>query len=414
LRADGTVVAWGDNSQGQTLPAPETPTVVIVPTLPPRATLLPGITPQPTQASDVALAPIQNPVPVTPKSNNGPLWGSIVNWFRQLVKTFVPSDDLLWLTRVNVVHASGYYCVGGPMCPSEKVPWGDAIKVLIMPDGVVAPEVLNGKEQDFYPVLCRGKTGQKGCSEFVTGQRPGPKGQWLLDNNYKYPKSLPGVYEFDLPSSWVSGAGTYTFTAYINYNQQAFSEDYSNNFITFQFTIEGDPSLSMAPLARWLPDNVYYFDPSTFVVLQGENCVLGCAQTTNGAVNAGVPVEVYTRALGNPFKLPNPDLIFYAYVSDPTQAAMFACKGSASQNGCAEPFAADTPPYAIPQWFLDSPDASLLNNPYLPLIRFTIPGDKISKSGVYKFTFYVNYLQQASAEKKLSDNVRFFYLQVFP
>lgn len=302
------------------------------------------------------------------------------------------------------------------MCPSQKVPFGNAVKVLIMPDGLVAPEVLNGKEQDFYPVLCQGKTGQGGCSEFVSGRRPGPAAQWSLDNYFykPYGKSLPGVYEFDLPSSWVSGAGTYTFTAYINYNQQAFSEDYSNNFITFQFTIEGDPSLSMAPSALWQPDNVYYFDPSTFVVLQGENCVLGCAQTTNGAVNAGLPVEVYTRALGNPTKVPNSDLLVYPYVSDPTKAAMFACKGSASQNGCAAPWAADTPPYAIPQWFLDSPDARLLNDPYRPLIRFIIPGDQISKSGVYKFTFYVNYLQQASAEKTLSDNVRFIYLQVFP
>jgi len=326
-------------------------------------------------------------------------------------------NDLLWLTKVNLVDAKSYYCVGGPMCPTLKVPYGNKLKVFIMPEGVVAPTVTNGLfEEDFYPVLCLGKTGEQGCSKSVTGHRPDSSEQsnwqWSLDNYFykPYGKSLPGVYEFDVPSSWTSSAGTYTFTAYINYNQKAFPEYYGNNFTTFSFTVEGDTgSIIKPPALQSPPDNLYYFD-NTLVVLQDGNCVLGCAVTTNGAVNASLPVEVYMRGL----KLLDQNKNIYSYVSDPITAAMFACKGVTNQSGCANPFAVDSPPYSIPQWFLDGPDAALLNDPYKPLVRFTIPGEQISTPGIYKFTFYVNYLQQAAPETIMNDNIKTIYLQVVP
>ena len=388
------------------------------PTLPATATrAVPTLTP----VSDVIQAPISTPKTVTPKSNGG-FWGGISDWFNNLVSRFFPDkntsvkeNDLLWLTKVNMVDAKGYYCVGGPMCPTLQVPFGRKLKVFIMPEGVVAPAVTNGLfEEDFYPVLCLGKTGEQGCSKSVAGHRPNPSDQsnwqWSLDNYFykPYGKSLPGVYEFDVPSSWTSSAGTYALTAYINYNQKAFSEYYGNNFTTFSFTVEGDPGSMIKPSAlQPPPDNLYYFD-KTLVVLQDGNCVQGCAVTTNGAVNASLPVEVYMRGL----KLF--DQNSYAYVSDPVAAAMFACKGATNQSGCANPFAVDAPPYSIPQWFLDGPDAALLNDPYKPLVRFTIPGEQISTPGIYKFTFYVNYLQQSAPETIMNDNLKTIYLQVVP
>lgn len=372
-----------------------------------------------TPVPEVLQVPFSTPKTVTPKSNNG-FWGGVTEWFNNLINRFFPDkhtsvvvNDLLWLTKVNVVDASQYYCVGGPMCPTLQIPFGRKINVLIMPEGVVAPAVNNGQEEVFYPVLCFGKTGAQGCSKSIAGHRLKSSNQsgwqWSVDNYFykPYGKSLPGVYEFEIPSAWMPSAGTYDFTAYINYNQQVFPEYYGNNLITFSVTVEGDPSINKAPAFQTPPSNLYYFD-NTLVVLQDGNCVQGCAVTTNGAVNASLPVEIYVRSL----KLFAQNT--YAYVSDPVAAAMFACKGATSQNGCANPFPVDAPPYSIPQWFLDGPDAALLNDPYKPLVRFTIPGEQISTPGIYKFTFYVNYLQQSALETIMNDNIKTIYLQVVP
>jgi hypothetical protein len=397
-----------------------TATATNTPTNTPTATPLPLYTA--TSAPVNKVAPyVPPPNPVTPKSWQGP-WGGFIDQFINWVNSLFPgksnsvvNKDLLWLTKVNVVDGDNYYCVGGPMCPNIETYAVNKIKVLIMPEGGVAPKVNDGIEENFYPALCQGSTGMQGCANPVVGQRLSPddisRWGWSVDNYFfqKYGKSLPGIYTFELPPSWVSGPGTHQFTAYINYNQQAFLENYDNNFVTFSFQVAGDPSMSMAKAMQTATptiDNQFYLS-NLLVVLQDENCVLGCAVTTNGWINAGRPVEVYVQGLQ--FSEILKGLTLYRYVDDPAAAAMFFCKGATGQNGCASPSPADLPPYTIPQWFLDSPDANLLSN-QPGIVRFNIPGNQISSSGIYKFTFYVNYQQQAAPEKNLSDNTKTIYL----
>jgi hypothetical protein len=372
-----------------------------------------------TPVSDVIQAPFSTPKTVTPKSNNGS-WGGITDWFNNLINRFFPDkhasvvvNDLLWLTKVNVVDANQYYCVGGPMCPTLQIPFGRKINVLIMPEGVVAPAVNNGQEEDFYPVLCFGKTGAQGCSKSLVGHRLKSSNQsgwqWSVDNYFykPYGKSLPGVYEFEIPSAWMPSAGKYDLTAYINYNQQAFEESYDNNYVTFSITVEGNPSvLLLNPLPTMTPtlepsDNPYYFD-DTVVVLQGTNCVEGCS-LTKGWVIAGQPVEIYVQPMYKQFvSLP-------AIEVGPLGVAAMVCKGITNTAGCADPLAADAGPYTIPQWFAKSSFGSLLTTkPHIT--RFTIPGNWISSSGIYAVTVYVNYNKQAGPETDMSDNMKTIYL----
>jgi hypothetical protein len=407
-----------------------TPTATETASATPTSTATPTNTPTviPLPLNTATSAPVDQmmpyvppPNPVTPKSFQGP-WGGFINYFINWVNRFFPgksssvvNKDLLWLTKVNVVDGDHYYCVGGPMCPNAETYAVNKIKVLIMPEGVVVPKVNDGTEENFYPALCQGSTGTQGCASPVVGQRLSPDDisswGWSVDNYFfqKYGKSLPGIYTFDLPPSWVSGPGARQFTAYINYNQQAFLENYDNNFVTFSFQVAGDPSMSMAKgmqTATPTVDNQFYL-ANFLVVLQGGNCVTGCAVTTNGWINAGKPVEVYVQGLQF-FEILK-SLTTYKYVDDPAAAAMFFCTGATGQNGCANPLPADLLPYSIPQWFLDSPDANLLSN-QPGIVRFTIPGNQISSSGIYKFTFYVNYQQLAVPEKNMSDNTKTIYL----
>jgi hypothetical protein len=405
---------------------PPRPTEPVQPTLPPRPTEPPQSTPTARPIISGWIAAIKDNIlpkntQVTPKSLPG-AWGGLIDQFISWVNNLFPgkpnsivAKDLLWLTKVNVVEGDHYYCIGGPMCPNAETYTGNKIKVLIMPEGVVAPKVNDGIEENFYPTLCLGSTGKQGCASPIVGQRLNPDDQslwgWSVDNYFfqKYGKSLPGIYTFDLPPSWVSGPGTHQFTAYINYNQQAFLENYDNNFVTFSFKVAGDPSMSMAKgMQTSTPtvDNQFYL-ANFLVVLQDENCVLGCSVTTNGWINAGKPVEVYVQGLQflEIFK----GSTLNKYVDDPVAAAMFTCKGATGQNGCASPLPADLPPYAIPQWFLDSPDSNLLSN-QPGIVRFTIPGNQISSAGIYKFTFYVNYQQQATPEADMSDNIKTIYM----
>lgn len=370
-----------------------------------------------TSLVDIPAPFIPPPKLVTPKSFQGP-WGGfidrLIGWVNNLFHSSpnsIVAKDLLWLTKVNVVEGDHYYCIGGPMCPNARTFSVSKAKVLIMPEGVIAPKVSGGSEEDFFPALCLGSTGAEGCINPIPGHRLNPdlqsNWQWSLDNYFfsKYTKSLPGIYEFELPISWEPGPGTYQLTAYINYDQQAFLENYDNNYVTFSFTITGDSSIAKAlPASTSIPDNLFYFE-NKVIVLQNENCVQGCAVTTNGLVNAGQSVEVYLQALQ---VYPN-NTNSYFYISDPKIAAMSACKGATGQNGCSAPLSADSPPYDIPQWFLQSPDAYLLvNQP--GIVRFTLPANQISSPGIYKFNFYVNYQQQAAPEKNMSDNTKTIYL----
>lgn len=374
----------------------------------------------PTSLVEIPAPFILPPKPVTPKSQQSP-WGGFIDQFIKWVNSLFPGKsssivlkDLLWLNKVNVVDGEYKYCMGGPMCPNMETRYPyDNIKVIIMPEGVVAPKVIEGKEEDFYPALCLGSTGEDGCLNPVLGYRFSPEEQaswsWSLNNYFfqNYGKSLPGVYVFDIPKNWIKGPGNYLLTAYVNFNQQAFLENYDNNFITFSFKITGDTSIAKAlPTATPIPDNQFYFE-NKVVVLQDENCVLGCAVTTNGWINAGRPVEVYTIGLGSPSVING--ITSYKYVGNPAAAAMFFCKGATGLNGCASPSPADLPPYTLPQWFTDSPDAKLLSN-QPGIVRFTVPGNQISSPGIYKFTFYVNYQQQAAPEKNMIDNTKTIYL----
>lgn len=394
-----------------------TPTATSTATETATATLLPVTATSAPVNQVVPYAP--PPKPVTPKSQQGP-WGGLIDqfigWINKLFSgnnNSAVAKDLLWLTKVNVVDGDQYYCIGGPMCPTNKeIVVGRKVNVLIMPEGKVAPEINGGNEEDFFPVLCRGTTGVEGCPNPIIGQRLNPslqtKWQWSLDNYFfsKYGKSLPGVYEFEIPPSWVT-PGTYQYTAYINYDQQAFMESYDNNYVTFSFAVEGDPSTSMlnslptpTPTLE-ISENPFRFD-DTVIVLQNENCVQGCT-VTNSWVIAGQPVEVFIQAINQPYKL------ISGVSADPLKSAMVACQGVTGSNGCNNPLVVDTPPYTIPQWFLKSQYGNLLNNKP-NIARFTIPGNWIPSTGLYAVTFYVNYNQQAVPETDMSDNFKTIYL----
>jgi hypothetical protein len=405
---------------------PPRPTEPIQPTLPPRPTEPPQPTRTPTMRPSIngLISSIKNNILkrntlVTPKSQQGS-WGGLIDHFISWINNLFPgksssavAKDLLWLTKVNVVDGNQYYCIGGPMCPTNKeIGTGRKVNVLIMPEGVIAPEVNGGNEENFYPALCRGITGPEGCPNPIIGRRLNPllqsNWQWSLDNYFfsKYGKSLPGVYEFELPPSWVT-PGTYPYTAYINYDQQAFMENYDNNYTTFSFTVAGDPSVS---ILNGLPtatptlepsDNPYYFD-DTVVVLQNGNCIQGCTLTP-GWVVAGQPVEVFIQAINRPY------MMYGGTTADPIKSAMVACKGVTGQNGCTNPLTVDISPYIIPQSFLNSQYGNLLNNKP-NIARFTIPGNWIPSTGLYGVTFYVNYNQQAAPETDMSDNTRTIYL----
>ena len=96
---------------------------------------------------------------------------------------------------------------------------------------------------------------------------------------------------------------------------------------------------------------------------------------------------------------------------------MAACKGLTGQNGCTDQLPVDKPPYLYPSFFYKNPQNG--NNqigPNNPIIvpsgftRFTIPGNWIPSTGLYAFTFYVNYNQQAAPEMDMSDNFKTIYL----
>jgi hypothetical protein len=370
------------------------------------------------------------PNPVTPKSLPG-VWGGLVTnlvgywnqWINQLFpggSNSMVGGDLLWLTKGIAVQGENNNCVGGTRCSVNPVraTLGEDIRVYIMPDGIKPKWIKKGflqpsVEEDFYPALCPGQTAAAGCENPEFGKRPNlDKSFYLISNNYydEFGASLPDSYVIRIPYYWVSTPGTYQFTAYINYNQQALKEMvYDNNYFTFTINV-GDATVKNANNINNLPaptptlepsDNPYYFD-DTLIVLQNGNCIQGCSLTP-GWVMAGQPVEVYLRGMYQP------NQVYSANYADPTTSAMFACKGLTGSGGCTAPLPVDTPPYIIPQWFLKSQYANLLKNPY-GLAHFTIPGNWIPSTGLYAITFYVNYNQQAAPETDMSDNTRTFYL----
>ena len=299
-----------------------------------------------------------------------------------------------------------------------------------MPEGI-KPNIVKSIqifEENFYPALCPGLTGSGGCADPVFGARPNPKGisGFPLVNDFlnfgkdanvkdKFGASLPGSYVIYIPMEWIATPGTYQFTAYINYNQKAFSEMvYDNNFFTFTIEV-GDPTMKNlgilpSPTPTLEPsENPYYFDDTLYAVQNG-NCIQGCSLTP-GWVIAGQPVEVYLRAIYKPYKVSTPNN------ADPVTSAMAACKGLTGQNGCTDQLPVDKPPYLYPNFFYKNPQYG--NNqigPNNPIIvpsgftRFTIPGNWIPSTGLYAFTFYVNYNQQAAPETDMSDNTKTIYL----
>jgi hypothetical protein len=377
------------------------------------------------------------PNPVTPKSQKGP-WGGIASFVNQWISILFPDksaskviDDKLWLTKGIAVQGETNNCVGGTECSSPiRANLGETIRVYILPGGIepkITTELLGRRsEQNFYPALCPGETGVNGCNDPKFGSRPNPLGSvtppwksWINDLlgpdkepqvKDKFGAALPGSYAIYIPMEWISTPGTYQFTAYINYSQKAFSElVYDNNFFTFTIEV-GDPTMKSlgkmpSPTPTLVPwENPYYFDDK-LIAIQNSNCIQGCSLTP-GWVIAGKPVEVYLQG----YDVPKNVIIIYGnYYADPLKSAMFVCQGVTGSNGCNNPFAVDTPPYTIPQWFLNSQYGNLLNNKP-EIARFTIPSNWIPSSGLYAFTFYVNYNQQASPEVDMSDNFKTIYL----
>jgi hypothetical protein len=384
-------------------------------------------------------APVVPPKPVPPQSKQG-LWGGIASFVNQWISTLFPDksasiviNDKLWLTKGIAVQGENNNCVGGTECSAPiRANLGESIRVYIMPEGVkpiIGTKIFGGKyEENFYPALCPGVTGVNGCEEPVFGARPNPLGNstfpptlpwqsWFddilggdKDKKFKdeFGASLPGSYVIHVPIEWMATPGTYQFTAYINFSQKAFSElIYDNNFITFTIEV-GDPTMkNLGILPSPTPtlessENPYYFD-DTLIAVQNGNCIQGCSLTP-GWVVAGQPVEVYLQAMNDPY-----NDSYSGSPSEPLNSALVACKGVTGQNGCNDPLVVDTPPYTIPQWFLKSQYGNLLNNKP-NIARFTIPGNWIPSTGLYAFTFYVNYNQQAAPESDMSDNTKTIYL----
>ena len=399
-----------------------------------------------TSLVDIPAPFIPPPKPVTPKSQQG-LWGglasNLVGYWNQWISKLFPDkstsmviDDKLWLTKGIAVQGKNNICVGGTECSVPiRANLGETIRVYLLPDGVkpkIVTKVLFGPyEEDFYPTLCPGLTGSGGCTDPVFGARPNPKGTSkfpldILVNDLlgfdkdetvkdKFGASLTDSYVIHVPMDWISTPGTYQFTAYINYNQKAVKElVYDNNFFTFTIEV-GDPTMKNlgilpSPTPTLEPsENPYYFD-DTLIAVQNGNCIQGCSLTP-GWVIAGQPVEIYLRGIYKPYKVSMPDN------TDPVTSAMAACKGLTGQNGCTDQLPVDNPPYLYPNFFYKNPQNG--NNqigPNNPIIvpsgftRFTIPGNWIPSTGLYAFTFYMNYNQQAAPETDMSDNFKTIYL----
>ena len=376
----------------------------------------------PTSLVDIPAPFIPPPKPVTPKSLPG-AWGglasNLVSYWNQWINQLFPEksasiviNDKLWLTDVIAVQGENNVCVSsGVNCivkPSQGN-LGEDIRVYILREGVVQEESW----RRFFPAVCSGQTGAEGCENPLFEEWC----CWFTPKrvNDKFGESIPGSHLIVIPGESVSTPGTYQFTGYINYDQKAVKElVYDNNFITFTVEV-GDPTIKNlgilpSPTPTLEPsENPFYFD-DTLIAVQNGNCIQGCSLTP-GWVIAGQPVEVYLRGIYKPYKVSTPDN------ADPVTSAMAACKGLTGQNGCTDQLPVDKPPYLYPNFFYKNPQYG--NNqigPNNPIIvpsgftRFTIPGNWIPSTGLYAFTFYVNYNQQAAPETDMSDNTKTIYL----
>jgi hypothetical protein len=367
------------------------------------------------------------PNPVTPKSQKNP-WGwvvDMVNWLFKPSTDYEYGTDVFWVGNIVAVQKTQGTCVGGSCLNGmAKAILAQDISVYVSPwsewyePGVRIPEIL----EEPLIVLCQGTTGRDGCAEPRYSS-----GKIKYYDDYLHLLGLPwGSQDITIPAKWLPKAGTYQFTAYVNYNQNTVPElVYHNNFKTFTVIVEaptikyGNISNLPTPTPTLEPsDNPYYFD-DTLVVLQNGNCIQGCSLTP-GWVIAGQPVEIYLRGMYQPYKS------YSANYADPTTSAMFACKGLTGQNGCNDLLAVDAPPYNYPSWFNQkiNPTPTPKNPIIVPPIpigppvnkspsgyaHFTIPGEWIPSTGLYGVTFYVNYNQQAGPEVDMSDNTKTIYL----